>query len=334
MNARMKAPETPETEAKRLAALQSLDLLDTVAEERFDRITRLARAVVDTPIALVSLVDADRQWFKSRQGLTAPQAPREISFCGHAILDNRVFWVEDAKRDERFHDNPLVVTSPHIRFYAGYPLHVAGGHRVGTLCAIGREPRPFDSSAVQLFADLGKLVENELAAPRPGAESEVASWSAEQRAPRIDGVTGAWNREGMLEVMEARLAACAEANVPATVFVGEIEGSSPMSESWVDEGKGILLAETAQMLRRSTRADDSLGRTGERQFALFVAGLPEEHAAARATYLCATLDTDPVLRSIGVRLRFAHACADPSSDLGAEALLESVEQRLQRLPAA
>ena len=109
-------PEFPRDEAARLAALRALNVLDTEAEERFDRITRLAQEVFDAPIALVSLVDESRQWFKSRQGLAATQTPRDVSFCGHAILGDDVLVVPDASQDVRFADNPLVVERP------GYPL--------------------------------------------------------------------------------------------------------------------------------------------------------------------------------------------------------------------
>jgi GAF domain-containing protein len=115
----MLTPPTPSDETRRLQTLRSLKLLDTLPEERFDRVTRLAKQVFSTPIALVSLVDADRQWFKSRQGLDATETPRDISFCGHAILDDDITIVMDARKDQRFCDNPLVCGDPDIRFYAG-----------------------------------------------------------------------------------------------------------------------------------------------------------------------------------------------------------------------
>ncbi|NNC65016.1 MAG: GAF domain-containing protein, partial [Gammaproteobacteria bacterium] len=134
----LKAP-TPIGETVRLCSLQNLKVLDTLPEERFDRITRLVARVFDVPIALVSLVDVDRQWFKSRHGLDADETPREISFCGHAILEEKTFVVHDAAKDERFVDNPLVTGGPKIRFYAGHPVHSPQGTRIGTLCLIDRK---------------------------------------------------------------------------------------------------------------------------------------------------------------------------------------------------
>jgi len=158
----MKAPQQPADERERLAALRALNILDTEAEERFDRITRLAKDVFGTPIALVSLVDESRQWFKSRQGLPAAETPRDVSFCGHAILDDGVLVVPDATKDPRFADNPLVLGDPDIRFYAGAPLKTEGGHAVGTLCVIDTRPRTWTDQQSVALRDLADLVEVEL----------------------------------------------------------------------------------------------------------------------------------------------------------------------------
>ena len=130
----MKSPPLPPDESARIEALRALDVLDTQTEERFDRITRIAKNLFGVSIALVGLVDEHRQWFKSRQGLEASETPRDISFCGHAILGEEIFVVPDASLDPRFSDNPLVTGEPKIRFYAGYPLALPSGCKVGTLC--------------------------------------------------------------------------------------------------------------------------------------------------------------------------------------------------------
>lgn len=158
----MQSPEIPANEQQRLQALQDFNLLDTSAEERFDRLTRLARHIFDVPIALVSLVDADRQWFKSRQGLDVCEIGRDISFCGHALLGQDIFEVTDASQDPRFATNPLVTGSPHIRFYAGAPLITAGGCGIGTLCIIDRRPGRLKDSERQALRDLGASVMSEV----------------------------------------------------------------------------------------------------------------------------------------------------------------------------
>lgn len=154
----MQAAPTPSNETERLRALKALSLLDTPAEERFDRVVRFAAEQLDMPIALVSLIDRDRQWFKARFGLDATQTGRDISFCGHAILQDDLFIVEDAQQDARFADNPLVTGDPHVRFYAGAPLSAEGGERIGTLCLIDRVPRTLGAVERAVLEALRTLV--------------------------------------------------------------------------------------------------------------------------------------------------------------------------------
>ncbi len=158
----MIAAPIPKDDTERLAALHALDLLDTPPEERFDRITRLLSLVMRVPMAFLSLVDADRQWFKSSCGLSTPQTPRAVSFCGHAILSDEAMVVPDAIKDERFRDNPLVTGEPRIRFYAGHPLHGPGGHKVGSLCIADTRPRTLRGDELEALGEMARVVEREL----------------------------------------------------------------------------------------------------------------------------------------------------------------------------
>ena len=169
----MRVPDKPVDEAARLEALHRLNVLDTEPEERFDRLTRLARRVFNVPIAVVSLVDTERQWFKSAAGLDVIETPRDVSFCGHAILGDQILMICDAVLDERFYDNPLVLGDPGIRFYAGCPLKVANGDKVGTLCLIDTLPRVLRDDERELLRDLAAMAEQELVAVQLATMDEL-----------------------------------------------------------------------------------------------------------------------------------------------------------------
>lgn len=148
----------PVNEAGRVAALERYAILDTDAEQSFDDLTLLASFICKTPMALISLVDEDRQWFKSRVGIKASETSRDIAFCSTAILQSDVFVVPDALKDDRFRDNPLVVSDPHVRFYAGAPLINEDGYALGTLCVVDREPRELAPDQKEALKALSRLV--------------------------------------------------------------------------------------------------------------------------------------------------------------------------------
>ena len=157
------APAMPSNETERLGALRALDILDTPAEEAFDRLTRLAALIFDVPISVLSLVDSSRQWFKSSVGLSIAETSREISFCGHAILNSEPLVVPETRSDPRFARNPLVTGDPGVRFYAGAPLDLGQDRRIGVLCLVDRRPREFGPRQLET---LGLLAEQALDALR------------------------------------------------------------------------------------------------------------------------------------------------------------------------
>ncbi|MBI5881966.1 MAG: PAS domain S-box protein [Elusimicrobia bacterium] len=179
----MPAAPTPPDEAKRLEALKNLGILDTAPEERFDRMTRLAVKIFDTPFATISLIDSERQWFKSRQGLEVCETPRGISFCSHGILSDRPLVVPDATLDPRFADSPLVTGETGIRFYAGWPLKAPDGSRIGMFCVMDRRPRRLADDELAALQDLAMIAEDELGDARL---NQAYAALAEQEAALAD----------------------------------------------------------------------------------------------------------------------------------------------------
>jgi GAF domain-containing protein len=161
---------TPQTEKKRLKVLWQYEVLDTVPEELFDDLTELAARICEAPIALISLVDENRQWFKSKVGTTVSETSRDVSFCAYAIKQSGLFVVPDATQDERFANNPLVVSDPKIRFYAGAPLITPDGHALGTLCVIDKVPRELRPDQKQALRILARHVVSQLELRRRSKE--------------------------------------------------------------------------------------------------------------------------------------------------------------------
>ena len=183
----MKAP-LPGTEKKRLKVLWQYDVLDTVPEEVFDDLTELAARICEAPIALITLVDEKRQWFKSRVGLTVKETSRDISFCGHAIGQSDLFIVPDATRDKRFSHNPLVTADPKIRFYAGAPLITPDGHALGTLCVIDKVPRQLTDDQKQALRVLARHVMTQLELRRHTNELAKAHEHRDEIQKELDRV--------------------------------------------------------------------------------------------------------------------------------------------------
>ncbi len=145
-------------EAERVAELRAIGILDTLPEQAYDDVTRLASYVCKTPISVISLIDEDRQWFKSKVGIDVSETPRHLAFCNHAIMQDDLFVVEDATKDERFANNPLVTGGPEIRFYASCPLITENGYGVGTVCVIDRVPRQLSAEQRDCLQSLGRQV--------------------------------------------------------------------------------------------------------------------------------------------------------------------------------
>jgi diguanylate cyclase (GGDEF)-like protein len=256
------APKPPDEE-RRLAALHALKLLDTEPEERFDRITRLARRVFGASMATFTLVDADRQWFKSEVGVGGKENPRDVSFCAHAILEPDTMLVEDARYDKRFHDNPLVTGDPNIRFYAGHPVTGPGGEVLGTLCVLDDKPRALDDFDAEALAEMAAMV-----------EAEVASLSLAIG----DEMTGLGNRRGFEMLGERLIRAARRLGLPVSVIYADLDNMKPINDTFGHEQGDLALKEVAEVLSATLRASDLVARLGGDEFCALLVGAASDAA--------------------------------------------------------
>jgi diguanylate cyclase (GGDEF)-like protein len=299
----MRKPQMPTNEAARLDALHGLGIMYTAAEERYDRITRLTSKVLGTPIALVTLVDERVQWFKSSHGLALTETPRDVSFCGHAILQDEAFVVEDATKDERFADNPLVTGEPEIRFYAGYPLRTQEGLAVGALCIIDRAPRQLGSAERETLRDLASIVESELQREQMGAWQRT--WLAERDAlvakASVDDLTRAWNRGTIMDLFNAEISRAAR-GTPLSVAMIDIDWFKVVNDTYGHPTGDRVLVTTTARIRSAVRDFDLVGRYGGEEFLLVLGNCGEADANAICRRVCTKVAEAPILALDGTQL--------------------------------
>ncbi len=313
----MESPPEPTGEAERIRALHELGLLDTEPEDRFDRLTRLARRLFDVPMALVTLVDSDRQWFKSADGLAQRELPRDTSFCGHAILGDEVMCIPDTRADPRFADNPLVTGAPYIRFYAGCPVRSTSGHNLGTLCLIDNRPRDLDAGQRRDLRDLAALVERELQL------RELA---------QTDELTGLANRRGFLMMADRSLRIGERAGLDAALVVIDLDGFKQINDTYGHaEGDKVLRA-FADRLTASVRASDVCGRLGGDEFAILLTGTPSEDPERFAQRLCGETPAAGAPRPDGGPVCFSHGVVryDPGRHTTVADLFADADERMYR----
>ena len=296
----MKSPDLPENELQRIAALRAMDVLFTPSEERFDRITRIASKLLGMPIALISLISSDSQWFKSAQGLGIPETSREISFCGHAINDDETFVIGDAAEDQRFFDNPLVTGDPNIRFYAGHPLHSVDGNRVGTLCIIDRTPRTLTADQLQLLQDLAAIAESEL---QRGQLSEsqrdlVREMDDLKRRASIDGLTRLWNRAAIMELLGAEVER-AKRGIPMCVAMIDVDHFKKVNDTYGHPAGDAALVEVAARIRRALREYDSVGRYGGEEFIAVLSNASLIPAMKLCQRIRLSIEKEPIETPVG-----------------------------------
>lgn len=273
-------------EAGRLSALRQYDILDSPSEEAFDRITQLVKNVFNVPICTVSLVDQDRQWFKSCVGIANADTPREITFCTHTIQHREPMYIPDATLDPRFKDNPLVVGEPGIRSYLGVPLSTPDGYNVGALCAIDVVPTQYNEGQIAILKSFAALVVDEF---------EL------RRIAQTDYLTGAATRRSFTLELEKSLARFGRTARPTALIYLDIDHFKRVNDQYGHPAGDKVLKTVAEALTQRLRQTDTFGRLGGEEFGILLENTTLEQATETAELLRAeieslTVQNEPPLR--------------------------------------
>jgi len=274
----------PKGEEARLAALREYHIVDTEAEQPFDDLPQLAASLCRAPIALLSLIESDRQWFKSRVGIQATECPRDVSFCSYAILQSDLLMVRDTLADPRFANNPLVLSEPKIRFYAGVPLFSADGqHALGTLCVLDVVPRELAGDQIAALRALARQAEallehartrgelKKTQAERLRAEHDLQmAYEREPELARVDLLTGLMNRRAFLEIADRERKRAQRYEVPISVIAFDLENLQRIREQQGEQLADALLVSVGNLLRNRVRHTDVLARSGEAEFTVLL----------------------------------------------------------------
>jgi diguanylate cyclase (GGDEF)-like protein len=307
-------------EEARLEALHRYNVLDTEPEESFDRITRLAKILLQTPIAFVSLIDRDRQWFKSRQGLRLCETPRSESFCTIAIQSDVPLIVPDASKDSRFESNPHVVAEHGIRFYLGVPLRTPDGHNIGTLCVADMTPRTPTREQLAAMQDLARLVVDEM---------EL------RQLATIDCLTGAMSRGSFLNEARHGFRSAVRARAPLSVVMLDIDHFKSINDRYGHAAGDAVLRQVIEVCQANLRQDDVVGRLGGEEFGLVLPNTALEGAAGIAERLRREVEQTTIRfadRTLTVTASFGVAASEGAGDI--DMLIVAADEALYRAKAA
>lgn len=310
----MQPAPIPADDDYRLKMVRQLNIND-VPEERFDRVTRLAKRMFNVDIALLSIVEKDTQWFKSKVGIEAQETGRGESFCGHAIMGDEPFIIHDASLDERFRDNPLVMGEPHIRFYAGVPLKIDDDVKIGTLCVIDKQPRLLSDQQVQDLIDLAKLAEAELVA-------ELNS--------TLDELTEISNRRGYRILAEKVIHKCRYSTEPYTIALFDLNDFKAINDKYGHAVGDEALREFAKLLKSSFRDSDVIARVGGDEFVVLMSGLTSNDSRFPMTRFQETVSKFNRQRQAIYDLEYCVGvvCCSPLDNVDHEELVELADKAL------
>ncbi len=294
----------------RLASLHKLDLFYTPLEKRFERITRIARRLLNVQVAAVTILSHNKQWFKSVSGWTISELPLEKSLCVTTVEDNRLTVVADTTADKRFADHPLVIGGPKFKFYAGYPLRDEDGVTAATFCVFDSEPREFSSEDIQSLRDLGQMAQQELLADRLNdAQTELMSkLGSSRREALLDPLTRVWNRRGALPFL--RMALADDQNSDVSVALVDLDNFKRINDTYGHQAGDDVLREVANISVSCLRSQDVVCRYGGDEFLLLLIGADGSQAADMTERVRRTISESPIKIPDGtVHLTISVGCA-------------------------
>lgn len=317
----------------KLAVIHTIDIFYTPIEERFERITRLATRVLDVPVAAVSLLSNQKQWFKSVSGWTVSELPLEDSFCAVVAPENQVCVVSDTEADPRFADHPLVTKRPKFRFYASYPLHDTNGLAVGTFCVFDRKPRQFSSADMESLHDLGEMAQRELIADLlTDAQSELISkLGAARREAMFDPLTRVWNRRGATALLKSTLIKGREQNSDVGICLLDLDDFKFINDSYGHQTGDHVLRSVAATLVKCLRPDDVVCRYGGDEFLLILPGADDSQVAMVAERARRAIADTPVCTQDGdlpISISIGYTALGRDFDVAIEEIVARVDDAL------
>ena len=329
----MKTVPHPADETERLKTLHALRILDSAHEERFDRITRIARRVFDVPVSIVGFVDRERLWFKSACGIALRETPRDTSFCSATILSDEIMLIPDAMRDPQWADFPPVNAEPGVRFYAGHPLYSAEGRRIGSFCIVDYRPRELSAEDVQLFRDLAALAQSEVLVPRlRNAHLDVVFEREPFDAhPRIDPVTRFWRRQVIREILDRELHKARTERQPVGIMLIGVDGHDELEGLFGRARRDLVVSEAAHSVRSALRPYDSLGQWDKGVFLAVLPGADLARAAVAAERIRqrrAATRIDSPAEPINVTITIAVCSSSELESASADALIDAASTAL------
>ncbi|MFY7820116.1 MAG: diguanylate cyclase [Rhodoluna sp.] len=331
----MKKPPVPYNEENRIDFLQRLHILDTPLEARFERITRLVCKALNVPIAAISLVDEDRQWFKSIQGLEVSETSRDVAFCAHAILGENPLVVSDATLDDRFKDNPLVTSAPTIRAYAGYPLDMGDCRKVGTLCAIDTKPREFDAEDLEILEDLAAMTRSELqnAALSQGYREMLDELNAAERAALIDHLTRLWNRAGGENLLTREWEIAQRNSTPVAIGILDIDHFKKVNDTYGHDVGDQVIVHVGKTVLTALRPYDIVCRWGGEEFLLICPGCDIADLPSTLDRVQQAIRKAPAKTSAGelaVTVSIGAMAANPNQNDSSESFIKLADEALYK----